>query len=221
MKKEKLKILYEDKFIIVVYKKANLLTIGTDKEREKTLFHEVLEYEKKKNKNNKIFVIHRLDKDTEGLVMFAKDLKTKNIMQNNWDNVIRKYVALVHGHVNRKSETLTNLLTESKTYEVYITNNTKIGKKAITSYDVITQNKGYTLLSIDIKTGKKHQIRVQLASINHPIVGDKKYNKKKDGFRNLCLCANYLKFNHPVTNKEVEIKVEYPKIYDEIIKKSI
>ena len=103
MKKEKLKILYEDKFIIVVYKKTNLLTIGTDKEREKTLFHEVLEYEKKKNKNNKIFIVHRLDKDTEGLVIFAKDIKTKNILQQNWDDVVRKYVALVHGHVHNKT----------------------------------------------------------------------------------------------------------------------
>ena len=221
MKKEKLKILYEDKFIIVVYKKPNLLTIGTDKEREKTLFHEVIEYEKRKNKNNKIFVVHRLDKDTEGLVIFAKDIKTKNILQQNWDNVVRKYVALVHGHINKKRETLVNLLAESKTYEVYITDNPKIGKKAITSYEVITQNKGYSLLEIDIKTGRKHQIRVQLANINHPIAGDKKFSKHKDGFRNLCLCANYLKFNHPVLNKDIELKIDYPNMYDEIIKKSI
>lgn len=221
MKKEKLKILYEDKFLIIVYKKPNFLTIATDKEKDKTLFHEVLEYEKEKNKNNKVFVVHRLDKDTEGLVVFAKDMKTKNIMQKKWDTVIRKYVALVHGNVKKTKDTLINLLMESKTYEVYITDNPKVGKKAITTYEVIAKNKGYSLLEVDIKTGRKHQIRVQLASINHPIAGDRKYSKKKDGFRSLCLCATYLKFKHPITNKDIEIKVEYPKIYMELIKKSI
>ena len=186
MKKEKLKILYEDKYIIVVYKKPGLLTISTDKEKDKTLFHEVREYEKKKNKNNKVFIVHRLDKDTEGLVVFAKDMKTKNVMQNNWDKVIRKYVALVHGHVKNKKAIL---------FAAFLT--------------------------IEIKTGRKHQIRVQLAHIKHYIVGDKKYSKKKDGFRNLCLCANYLKFKHPITHKDIEISTSYPSKYEEVIKKSI
>ena len=221
MKKEKLKILYEDKYIIVVYKKPGLLTISTDKEKDKTLFHEVREYEKKKNKNNKVFIVHRLDKDTEGLVVFAKDMKTKNAMQNNWDKVIRKYVALVHGHVKNKKATLVNFIAESKTYEVYVTEDVKKGKKAITTYVVMNQNKGYSLLNIEIKTGRKHQIRVQLAHIKHYIVGDKKYSKKKDGFRNLCLCANYLKFKHPITHKDIEISTSYPSKYEEVIKKSI
>ena len=217
MKKEKLKILYEDKYLIIVYKKAGLLMVGTDKEKEKTLFHEVRDYLKQKNKNNKVFIVHRLDKDTEGLVILAKDLKTKNIMQSNWDKVIRKYICLVHGFVKDKKKSLINYLKESKTYEVYVTCNDKLGKKAITNYEVIKQNKGYSLLNIEIKTGRKHQIRVQLANISHPIVGDKKYSKKKDGMRNLCLCANYVKFKHPINQKEIEVQVDYPKKYDNLI----
>lgn len=214
MKKEKLKILYEDKYLIIVYKKSDLLTISTDKEKEKTLFHEVAEYEKKKNKNNKIFVIHRLDKDTCGLVMFAKDTKIKSIMQDNWDKVIRKYVALTYGKIDKQKGVLVDYLMESKTHQVYITKNEKLGKKAITSYELIKQKGLYNLLDIEIKTGRKHQIRVQLANAGFPIVGDKKYSDKKSPLRSLALCANYLEFNHPITGKKVIIKNDYPSNYD-------
>ena len=114
MKKNKLDIIYEDKSIIVVNKPSHLLTISTDNEKEKTLFHQVLMYEKKKNKNNKIFIVHRLDKDTSGLVLFAKDEKIKYRLQNNWDKEVKRgYIAIVNGKTKEK-ETLKSYLAETK-----------------------------------------------------------------------------------------------------------
>lgn len=219
MKKDKLDIIYEDKFIIVVNKPSHLLTISTDNEKEKTLFHKVLMYEKRKNKNNKVFIVHRLDKDTSGLVLFAKDEKIKFKLQNNWDkDTKRGYVAVVLGKTKDK-DTLTSYLLETKTLMVYSTNNPKEGKLAITSYKKISDNKKMTLLDIRIKTGRKNQIRVQLADNKTPIVGDKKYNDSKfDPLRRLCLHANYLEIIHPITNKKQVFETSVPKEFVEVVK---
>lgn len=220
MKKEKLDILYEDKYLIVVYKKPGVLTVSTEKERDNTLFHEVITYEKKKNKNNKIFVVHRLDRDTSGLVLFAKDIKTKNIMQNSWDDVVRKYYAVVYGNMSKKEDTLISYLYESKGYEVFLTDS-KRGKKAITKYKVLKQNKNYSLLDIEIKTGRKHQIRVQLKSIGNPIVGDKKYSDKKSFLRNMALMAYFLEFKHPYKKEIVTVCKDMPETFSYIFLKKV
>lgn len=207
MKKEKLDILYEDKFLVAVNKKSGLLTIANDKEKEKTLYHEVREYLRKKN--NKVFIIHRLDKDTSGIVIFAKSEKVKKIMQNNWTDVKRNYLALVHGILKNKKGTIKNYLKETKTLYVY-NSKEKTKDYAITEYEVINEYNNISLLSINILTGKKNQIRVALSSINHPILGDRKYGKK-DGMRNLCLHANRLEFIHPVTKKVIILDSKVPK----------
>ena len=212
MKKNKLDIIYEDKAIIVVNKPAHLLTIGTDNEKEKTLFHEVLMYERRKNKNNRVYVVHRLDKDTSGLVIFAKSLEVKFKLQENWDKFKRCYIALVHGKIE-KSGIIKNYLAETKTLMVYETDKTK-GKLAITEYEKIKSNNKYSLIKINIKTGRKHQIRVHLCSIGNQIVGDKKYgNSKFDPFRKLCLLANYLEIIHPLTNKKISFSLDIPKSF--------
>ena len=217
MKKDKLDIVYEDKFIIVVNKPSHLLTISTDNEKEKTLFHKVMMYEKRKNKNNKVFIVHRLDKDTSGLVLFAKDEKIKYKLQNNWDkDTKRGYVAVVFGHTKDK-DVLKSYLAETKTLMVYSTDE-KNGKLAITEYQKLKDNKKYTLLNIRIKTGRKNQIRVQLADNGNSIVGDKKYgNNKFDPLRRLCLHANYLEIIHPVTNKRIIFETEIPKNFINIV----
>jgi len=213
MKKDKLDIVYEDKWLIVVNKPSHLLTISTDNEKEKTLFHKVIMYEKRKNKNNKVFIVHRLDKDTSGLVLFAKDEKVKYQLQNNWDkNTKRGYVAIVHGHTKDK-EILKSYLAETKTLLVYSTDS-RNGKLAITEYEKIKSNKLLSLLKIKIKTGRKNQIRVQLKDNGNEIVGDKKYGDNKfDPLRRLCLHANYLEIVHPVTNKRVVFETEIPKAF--------
>jgi len=211
MKKDKLDIIYEDKSIIVVNKPSHLLTISTDNEKEKTLFHKVLMYEKKKNKNNKVFIVHRLDKDTSGLVLFAKDETIKYKLQSNWDKETKRgYIAVVHGKTKNK-DILKSYLAETKTLLVYSTDE-KNGKLAITEYQKLKENKRLTLLKIKIKTGRKNQIRVQLNDNGNSIVGDKKYgNNKFDPLRRLCLHANYLEIIHPITNKRIIFETEIPK----------
>ena len=219
MKKDKLDIVYEDKFIIVINKPSHLLTISTDNEKEKTLFHKVMMYEKRKNKNNKVFIVHRLDKDTSGLVLFAKDEKIKYKLQNNWDKEAKRgYVAVVHGKTKDK-DTLKSYLAETKTLLVYSTDE-KNGKLAITEYQKLDENKKLTLLKIKIKTGRKNQIRVQLNDNGNSIVGDKKYGESKfDPLRRLCLHANYLEIIHPVTNKRIVFETEIPREFNNLLVK--
>lgn len=218
-KKEKLNILYEDKYLIVIEKPSGLLTIGTTKERENTLYKKVSDYVKKQHKSNKIFIVHRLDKDTSGIILFAKNEEVKRKLQRNWDKTIRKYIALVEGNVT-KNGIIKNYLGETKTLKTFITNNKNLGKLAITKYYVLKNTKEYSLLNIEILTGRKNQIRVHMESINHSIVGDKKYGSKKNPIRRLCLHANYLEFIHPITNKKIIINSSYPIIFDKLINKT-
>ena len=207
--KKKLDILYEDKFLIIINKPSNLLTISTEKEKERTLFHYVYDYLKKKNKRNKVFIVHRLDKDTSGIIMFAKDESTKFYMQENWNKVKRNYVAVVNGKIENKKGVIKNYLMETKTHLTYSVND-KNGKLAITEYEKILENKKYTMLSLTLKTGRKNQIRVGLAEMGNPIVGDKKYGIKKDPIRRMALHANYMEFIHPKTKEKIIIDIDIP-----------
>lgn len=215
--KRKLDILYEDKLIIVVNKPHNLLTISTIKEKERTLFHYVYDYLKQKHKNNKVFIVHRLDKDTSGIVVFAKDEKTKFYLQDNWNKFKKGYVAVVHGNVVNKKDTLKSYLQETKTFYTYSVND-RNGKLAITDYEKILENKKYTLLSLNLKTGRKNQIRVQLNDLGNPIVGDKKYGIKKDPIRRMALHANYFEFEHPITKQKVVIDIDIPNSFISLFK---
>jgi len=217
LNKKKLDILYEDKFIIIVNKPANLLTISTEKEKEKTLFHYVYDYLKKKNKNNKVFIVHRLDKDTSGIVVFAKDEKTKFYMQDNWDKIKRNYVAVVNGKIKKDKDVLKSYLNETKTHFTYSVTD-KNGKLAITEYEKVLENKKYTMLSLNLKTGRKNQIRVQLSDIGNSIVGDKKYGIKKDPIRRMALHANYIEFIHPKTKEKIEIDIDIPNSFINLVR---
>ena len=222
MKKEKLDIIYEDKFIIVINKPSGLLTISTDNEKNNTLYHKVYDYLKKKHKSNKVFIVHRLDKDTSGLVVFAKSEKIKYYLQNNWDNVKRFYYAVVNGDVNKKYGEIESYLKETKTLLVYSSNDKKNGKLAITKYEKIISNNKYSLLKIDIKTGRKNQIRVHLNDIGHPIVGDKKYGKwKKEPLKRLCLHATKLELIHPTLNRLITFTDETPSEFECLITKKV
>ncbi len=210
---KQLDIIFEDKNIIVLNKPAGLLTISSPKEKEKTLYHMVLEYVKQGNKTNKIFVIHRLDRDTSGIVMFAKNEKVKTSYQTNWNEIVktRKYAAIVEGIPEKKEATLKSYLEENEEGYVYSSKN---GKLAITHYQVKKEKKNYSLLDIDIKTGRKNQIRVQLKEIGHPIVGDKKYGKKAD---RMYLAAYELSLINPVTHKLDMYKVNIPRKFDKFL----
>ena len=209
MRKDRIKILYEDKSIIVVSKPTHLLTISTENEKEKTMFHKVIEYERKKNKNNKIFIVHRLDKDTSGIIVFAKNERVKKILQDNWDKTKRYYMAIVEGIPKEKEKTIKSYLAENSRLITYSTNE-KVGKLAITKYKLIKHSKKYSLLDIEILTGRKNQIRVHMSDNKTPIVGDKKYGSITNPMNRLGLHAYKLVFIHPTLKKEMVIEDKLP-----------
>ena len=211
-------ILYEDKYIIVVNKPSNLLTISTDKEKYNTLYHLVREYIKRQDKNNRIFIVHRLDKDTSGVILFAKDEKTKNMFQDNWNEYVKErcYTAIVHGQLKKEKDTIINYLNETKTNLVYTTTKNK-GKEAITHYKVINKNKLYSELTINIDTGRKNQIRVTLKELGNPILGDKTYGIKDD-FKRLYLHANKLKIYYPYIKKDILFETKIPIEFKKVMK---
>lgn len=211
-------ILFEDDHIIVVNKPSGLLTIATAKEKEKTLFHIVREYLVSKDKHAKVFIVHRLDKDTSGIVVLAKDEKTKNKLQENWNEYVslREYVAVVHGKLNKESDRIVQHLKETKTNLVYVSRDND-GKEAITNYKVIKENDLYSMVSITLETGRKNQIRVAFNTLRHPIVGDKKYSNIKDKESRLYLHANRLKMYYPEIKKDILFETTTPNEFKKIM----
>lgn len=215
MVKDKLDIIYEDKDIIVINKPAHLLTVATDDEKIKTLYHKVYEYLKRKNKNNKVFIVHRLDKDTSGIVLFAKNEKIKKLLQENWNDRVktREYIAIVEGFVDPLKKTIKEYLKETKTFLTYATDDPD-GKEAVTEYEVIKRYKSHSILRINIFTGRKNQIRVAMQNIRHPIIGDKKYGSNKNPLRRLCLHASKLELIDPRTNDLISFESIVPKEFN-------
>lgn len=214
---DKINIIYEDEHIIVINKPAGLLTVATDKEKNHTLYSMVSDYIKGKNKYNKIFIIHRLDKDTSGIIIFAKDEKTKKLYQDNWNNLVkyRGYTAIVEGIPEKSENQVTLYLKENKNLKVYPS---KDGEKAITKYKVKKTNKKYSLLDIEILTGKKNQIRATMEYLKHPIVGDIKYGSKDKSLGRLGLHAHKLIVTNPINKKEMTFEARIPNSFIKIIK---
>ena len=212
-------VLFEDEHIIVVNKPSGLLTIATAKEKDKTLYHIVREYLISKDRNARIFIVHRLDKDTSGIVVLAKDEKTKNKLQENWNEYVslREYVAVVHGKLKKSEDRIVQNLKETKTNLVYVSRK-EDGKEAITNYKVVKENDDYSLLSINIETGRKNQIRVAMATLGNPIVGDKKYGNPKDKESRLYLHANRLKMYYPELKKDILFETPTPNEFKKLIK---
>lgn len=204
-------IIYEDDNYLVVNKPSGMLTISTEKEKNRTLYHMVREYIHNKNKHEKIFIVHRLDRETSGLVLFCKNEELRDKIQENWEKVAvkREYHAVVLGLIEKKKDRLVSYLKENKMNLVYVSK-TNDGKEAITNYEVVRENKN-SLLKIWIETGRKNQIRVQLANINHPILGDKKYGNLKG--KRLLLCANRLDIRDPKSRKVLSFEINVPREY--------
>lgn len=213
-----LDILYEDDYLIAINKPCGLLSISNEKEKEITAYRMVSDYVKKNSKHKFIFVLHRLDQDTSGVLVFAKNEKIRDKMQDNWNTIVKKrgYIAIVDGKLTG-SDTIHTYLLENRQQFVYSSKN-KEGKEAITHYSVIRNNSNYSLVQIFIDTGRRNQIRVHLSELGYPIVGDKKYRCKTNPIKRLCLHANILEFIHPVTKKLIHIESEIPSEFKKIIK---
>ncbi len=205
-------IIYEDDHLIVIDKPEGLLTVATEKIKTHTVYYELTDYVRSNGKTGKerIFIVHRLDRDASGLLVFAKNEEVKYSLQNHWDKAEKKYYALVEGIPKKSSETIESHLIEDKFRRVYSARESKFSKYAATQYRVIKSSKKFSLLEVTLLTGRKNQIRVHLADIGHPIIGDEKYGSISDPAGRLGLHAYLLSFRHPVTQEQMIFKSELP-----------
>jgi 23S rRNA pseudouridine1911/1915/1917 synthase len=209
-----LEIVHEDKDIIVINKEAGLLSMANNKEKNKTAYALLSAHVKKANADNKVYIVHRLDRETSGLILFAKNEEIKEKLQENWNDTIqeRTYIAVVEGKMEQSSGTITSYLVESEvSMIVHSSQNPKKGKKAITHYKTIASKKGYSMLKVNLETGRKNQIRVHMQDLKHPVIGDKKYGSTTSPIERLGLHAQVLAFTHPVTGRLVRYESPIPK----------
>src|SRR6185369_14933352 len=214
-------LLYEDDDMVVVNKPCGLLTMGTDRDKSRTVHTILNDYVRKGNSKsrNRIYIVHRLDRDTSGILIFAKSEKVKLLLQENWKNIEKKYLAVVYGQLTPKEGMISTYLAENSAFSVYSTTDITKGKLSQTAYKVLREVKGFSLLEIHLLTGRKHQIRVHLAEKGHPVVGDKRYGKAGDGYNCLALHAKSLSCTHPVSGKPLFFEAPPPEYFTRLIGK--
>lgn len=210
----KLRIIFEDSHLIVAEKKVGLLSVSTREGDETTAFSILKNYVKKANTQNRIYVVHRLDRETSGILVFAKSREVQLTLQENWHQAVRKrtYVAVVEGRVEKPKDTIVSWLTENeKSLKIHSSNFDNGGQQAVTHYKVIKSNDDFSLLELNLETGRKNQIRVHMQSIGHPIVYDKKYGSFSNPIGRMALHARILDFYHPVTREVVHFETPVPR----------
>ena len=214
-----LAVLYEDNDILVADKPAGLLTMGTDTEKRKTAYYILTDYVRKScaKSRNRIFIVHRLDRETSGVVVFAKSEEAKLRLQGQWKDAEKKYIAVVYGRPANKTGTISSYLAENKAHVVYSTPDAGKGKLAHTGYKVLKETDQFSLLEINLLTGRKNQIRVHLADRGHPVVGDKKYGKVNDSHRRLALHSKSITFKHPISGKRLTFESEMPGYFKQLM----
>jgi tRNA pseudouridine32 synthase/23S rRNA pseudouridine746 synthase/23S rRNA pseudouridine1911/1915/1917 synthase len=212
-------LLYEDQDILVVDKPAGLLTIGTATDKTRTAYFILTDYVRqgRARSRNRIFIVHRLDRETSGILIFAKSEEAKLRLQGQWNETEKKYLAVVHGRCEQTSATITTYLAENKAHVVYSTSDPAKGKLSHTAYQVLRQTNDFALLEVDLLTGRKNQIRVHLAGIGHPIVGDRKYGKRAGSYPRLALHAQSISFPHPVSGKRLTFAAKVPGYFRELV----
>ena len=205
-------IIHEDADILVIDKPAGMLAIATDGERENTAYHMVTDYMKAKVRPGRVFVVHRLDRETSGVMLFAKSERVKHALQDNWDDAVitRGYIAVVEGTVVQPGGIIKSWLKQTKTLLVYSSKREGDGKLAITNYKTVKTANKYSLLDITLETGRKNQIRVHMKDLGHPVAGDKKYGAATDPLGRLGLHASVLSIKHPTSGEEVRFEAKMP-----------
>jgi len=212
-------IIHEDRDILVVEKPPGLLTVGTDRVRSETLYYKLTDYVRKGNvkSRERVFIVHRLDREASGILVFARSERAKSCLQSQWPEVEKRYLAVVHGHLTPKSGTITSYLAENKAHIVYSTGSHTKGKLSHTGYNVLKERNAFSLLEIDLLTGRKHQIRVHLAEKGHSVVGDKKYGNVDKAHKRLALHAKSLSFNHPSSGRSITFETKTPRYFTELV----
>ena len=211
--RSRLPIIYEDDDLIVINKPSGLLSIASDNEKSSTAYRMLSDYVQQKDKHNRVFVIHRLDEDTSGVFMIAKNVQIQQALQEHWNDIVKKrgYYAIVEGTMEKKSDTIKSYLKKNSQNLMYSSKKAGDGQLAITHYKVMKENKKYSLLDVNIDTGRKNQIRVHLGERGHYIIGDDKYGKPANPIKRLGLHAYELDFVHPFTGKLVKFTAPMPK----------
>lgn len=213
-------ILFEDRDIIVVDKVSGLLTMSTESEREKTAYSLLTNYVRKgvHRSRNRIFIVHRLDRDTSGVLVFAKSEDAKRYLQDEWHDFKKTYYAVVRGALVEKEGVITSYLAENKAYKVFSVKGPEQGKFASTGYKVLRESQRFSLLEIDLHTGRKNQIRVHLAEKGHSVVGDEKYGIKEKGVNRLALHATAITLSHPHTHQLMTFEAPAPEYFRILMK---
>lgn len=216
----RVKLVYEDDDIIVINKGYGLLSMGNDKIKEGTAYSILRDYIKTKDPRNKLFIVHRLDQHTSGLMVFAKSMEAKENLQHNWNNMVlrRQYVCVVEGKVDPAEGEVRGLLAENSQHIVFVTDDPKVGKPALTRYSTLRSANGYTMLNVELETGRKNQIRVHMKEIGHPIAGDRRYGAKSSPINRLALHAMTLRFVHPITRKLMDFSTPIPASFQSMVK---
>jgi 23S rRNA pseudouridine1911/1915/1917 synthase len=208
-------IIYEDQDIIVINKQEGLLSISTAKEKRATAYSLLSEHVKKQDRSNKIFIVHRLDRETSGIMLFAKSEPVKRCLQDTWNHTVleRSYIALVEGTIEKPDGTITSYLYEDKTFRMHSSPKPGTGQKAITHYTTLKKNRNYSLLKVNLETGRKNQIRVHMEEIGHSIAGDKKYGAVTNPLKRLGLHAQQLSFVHPTSGEKLNFETKIPRVF--------
>jgi RluA family pseudouridine synthase len=214
-----LEIIYEDKDILVVDKPAGLLTVGTKTNKTRTAYFILTDYVRKGSikSRKQIFTIHRLDQWTSGVLVFAKSEEIMLCLKAQWKDTEKKYVAVVYGQLAQKEGIITSYLSENKNYIVCSTTDATKGKLAHTAYKVLKETGRFSLLEIKLLTGRKNQIRVHMADKGHPVVGDRKYGKAKDGYRRLALHSKSISFKHPASGEQMTFETKVPDYFHKLM----
>lgn len=214
-----IKIVYEDRWIIVVEKNIGILSMaaGHSSLNVKSVLDD---YFHKSRQKCRAHVVHRLDRDTSGLMIYAKDMETEQLLERNWRDIVydRRYVAVVSGEIEQEGGTVANWLKDNKAYITYSSPVDNGGKYAVTHYHVLARTTEHSLVEFKLETGRKNQIRVHTADMGHPVCGDTKYGNGDDPLHRLCLHAYLLCFTHPVTNERMEFETPVPTAFRMIFK---
>ena len=216
----RVKLVYEDEHILVINKGYGVLSMGTDTKKDGTAYSIMREYVKYHDPRAKVFIVHRLDRDTSGLMMLAKTIEAKEAMQHNWYNMVlnRKYIAVVEGEVKQQEGVVKSYLAENSQYEVYSTDDPSKGQFAVTRYKCLKATKSYSMMEVELDTGRKNQIRVHMKDLGHPIAGDRKYGAAHSPINRLALHAQTLRFVHPITRREMNFSAPIPSGFRSLVK---
>jgi len=221
VKLKKLNIIYEDQDLIVIEKEAGLLSVASLKEKQKNAVQILKEHIEAINPKNRVYIIHRLEREASGILLFAKSQKIQELLQNSWEDYVidRKYVAIVEGKIKESQNTLKHYLRSNKHNQVFIVNTPENATEAITHYKLLKQSNAYSMLEFKLETGFKNQIRVQMSAYGFPVTGDKKYAAKKNPLARVALHANLIELKHPISGKHLKFELVPPSSFRNLVAK--